>query len=49
MLIYYVYAYIRKARIGKKWYTNPEKTKSICCYPEQQPFGWTNGLLKNKC
>jgi hypothetical protein len=31
---------------GRKWYTNPEKTKSKMFLPEEQPDGWTLGRCK---
>jgi hypothetical protein len=37
---------ISKARTGKQWFTNPERTKCTCCYPGSEPEGWTRGLLK---
>lgn len=37
---------IAKARSGKQWFTDPEKTKSVCCYAGTEPVGWTRGMLK---
>lgn len=37
---------ISTQRKGKKWYKNVESTKCVCCYPEQQPIGWIEGMVK---
>lgn len=34
---------ISEKRIGKKWYTNTDRTESVCCYPGFQPKDWVLG------
>ena len=35
--------HISIARIGKKWYTNDDRSLSICCFPGNEPDGWHRG------
>jgi hypothetical protein len=38
---------ISKARLGKKWFMNQDKTDCVCCYPGSEPPGWIPGMIKN--
>jgi hypothetical protein len=39
---------IAEKRKGKVWYTNPDKTESTCCYPGEEPAGWSRGQKNRK-